>query len=100
MFFNARSLLVVSFVSSLSYEVAARALELKPIHIEDITPDTVSKRTTPEGITLLPISDPGVLTHGQTLKREEPGNGCFDPHSSNNFFWGAYSELVSVIFFK
>lgn len=75
-------------------KAAARALELTPItgQSDTLPGQQPAKRLAQEGLTLLPISDPSVLTHGRSLRREKRGYGCFDPLSKNSFFWGAYGE--------
>ena len=111
MFFNARSLAKLALLSAFTWE--ADALVLKPYHdITDLTaPQSVKRasiepilgaanfrhgqhaRRAPPAIEMVPISDPGVLTHGRSLKREVPLDGCFNPHKQSTFFWGAYGKL-------
>jgi hypothetical protein len=80
-----------AFILLLANEAAARALQLAPIASPgDIFSGHLSKRSAAESLDLVPISDPGLLTHGRSLKREQPGNACFDPSSRKSFFWGAY----------
>lgn len=94
MIYNIRSVSSAILVSLFACEAVSRALELQPLTDPSTTlPGHPSKRSAEESLNLLPISDPGVLTHGHSLKREEPDNGCFDPSSQSDFYWGAYCKL-------
>jgi hypothetical protein len=110
MFFNPRSLAKLALVSAFAWET--NALVLKPItDPSQAGPHPTVKRASIEPlagppnfrhgqharrsvapIELVPISDPGVLTHGRSLKREVPLEGCFNPHKQSTFFWGAYGK--------
>jgi hypothetical protein len=84
--------LLITVFTFLPPEVAGRALQLSPITDPSDFTDHTIKRNTPDGLMLLPISDPGVLTHGRPMKREAPGNECFEPSSQHSFFWGSYCK--------
>jgi hypothetical protein len=110
MFFNPRSLAKLALVSAFTWET--NALVLRPItDPSQLAPHQSVKHASIEPIAgapnfrhgqhakrgaapieLLPISDPGVLTHGRSLKREVPLEGCFNPHKQSTFFWGAYGK--------
>ncbi|KAH7132191.1 hypothetical protein B0J11DRAFT_577127 [Dendryphion nanum] len=90
MFSNPKQLLSTAILGLLAFETSA--LEMKPIKGPGNIPfGSATKRSTPEPVNLIPITDPGILTHGRSLKREISGNKVFDASSETNFFWGAYA---------
>jgi hypothetical protein len=124
MFFNSRSLAKLALVSAFALETNALVLRPIPDPSQAGSHQTVKRATIEaepitgfpnfgEGqrvkrsaspIEMVPISDPGVLTHGRSLKREAPLEGCFNPHKQSTFFWGAYgksskdpSELITML---
>ncbi|KAF2113067.1 hypothetical protein BDV96DRAFT_150636 [Lophiotrema nucula] len=87
-----RVLLSILFIFASLYGTQAVAPDLKPIsNPSQHNPSSPAKRDSPDALALLPISDPSVLVHGRSLKREAQGFEAFDPTSSNSFFWGAYA---------
>src|SRR5687768_497068 len=97
MMFNPRNILSATLISF--YLLGTTALDLQPISDPSDLISKHSKRDGPEGLTLIPIEDPGVLTHGRSLKRQSPGNDVFDPTSTNSFIWGAYGEQPEDLVF-
>ncbi|KAF2702901.1 hypothetical protein K504DRAFT_188279 [Pleomassaria siparia CBS 279.74] len=93
MFFNSRSLLAAALVVVGALEASAQALEFKPIlDLKDYTvgPDSMKRDSTRPPLELVPISDPGFLTHGRALRRAVTGKEAFDVRSAETFYWGAY----------